>query len=110
MSTLSTHILDTTQGKPAAGVNILLERWENDEWHSVAQDQTNDDGRITAFTADPLLPGRYRMTADIGRWFAAAGREALYVTAQIDFQLTGASHYHLPFLISPFSWSTYRGS
>ncbi|MCI4183284.1 hydroxyisourate hydrolase, partial [Dickeya dianthicola] len=51
-----------------------------------------------------------RLTADIGRWFAAGNRDALYISAQIDVRLVDVGHYHLPFLISPWSWSTYRGS
>ncbi|MBX9445930.1 hydroxyisourate hydrolase [Dickeya chrysanthemi] len=110
MSTLSTHILDTALGRPAVGVDVVLERRVQDAWQPVAQRQTDNDGRITAFTPDPLPAGHYRLTADIGRWFAASQRDALYVSAQIDVRLGDAGHYHLPFLISPWSWSTYRGS
>ncbi|WP_107758647.1 hydroxyisourate hydrolase [Dickeya fangzhongdai] len=110
MSTLSTHILDTALGQPATGILVLLERRVHDSWQPVAQHRTNDDGRIASFTPDPLPAGHYRLTADIGRWFAAGNREALYVSAQIDVRLGDAGHYHLPFLISPWSWSTYRGS
>ncbi len=111
MSTLSTHILDIALGQPAAGVTVQLEQHEASGWRTLAEEVTNHDGRIAALTPEPLPAGRYRLTAMIGDWFSAAGRESLYVSAQIDF-ITGAAggHYHLPFLISPWSWSTYRGS
>ncbi|ADP11678.1 Transthyretin family protein [Erwinia sp. Ejp617] len=111
MSTISTHILDTARGKPAAGVAILLEHKSAAGWLPLAQGVTNADGRLGALTPQPLAAGRYRLTAAIGDYFAAAGREALYLSAQIDFVIAAnGGHYHLPFLISPWSWSTYRGS
>lgn len=111
MSTVSTHILDTALGKPAASVAITLEHQAATGWIKRASGVTNADGRCPDLTPELLLPGHYRLTAAIGDYFAADAREALYVTAQIDFVIaaTGA-HYHLPFLISPWSWSTYRGS
>lgn len=111
MSTLSTHILDIALGRPAAGVAVKLEREDGNGWQPLAEAATNDDGRIPAFTPQALPPGRYRLTAAIGDYFAAAGRESLYVSAQLDFVIGAAGgHYHLPFLIAPGSWSTYRGS
>nr|WP_256464656.1 hydroxyisourate hydrolase [Erwinia amylovora] len=111
VSTISTHILDTALGKPAAGVVIVLEQQSADGWRPLAQGVTNADGRFGDLTPQPLAAGSYRLTAAIGDYFAAAGREALYISAQIDFAIAApGSHYHLPFLISPWSWSTYRGS
>ncbi len=108
MSTLSTHILDISTGRPAQGVKVVLER----EGARVASGVTDNNGRIGELSAGPLAPGRYRLSADIGEWFAASGRETLYLSAQIDFAIREASdeHYHLPFLIAPGGWSTYRGS
>ncbi|GLW36322.1 hydroxyisourate hydrolase [Pectobacterium sp. B2J-2] len=111
MSTLSTHILDIAVGQPAVGVKVRLERQDDTRWSTVAEDVTNEDGRIAAFVNAPLPAGHYRLTAAIGDWFAEANRESLFVEAQIDFRLSASGgHYHLPFLISPWSWSTYRGS
>ncbi|KOC89604.1 hydroxyisourate hydrolase [Winslowiella iniecta] len=111
MSTITTHVLDTALGQPASGVAITLEQQHADRWQPVAQGQTDSDGRIKDLTPEPLATGHYRLTAAIGDYFAAGGRDALYITAQIDFIIpAGGSHYHLPFLISPWSWSTYRGS
>ncbi len=111
MSTITTHVLDTALGQPATGVTISLEKNSCEGWLAVAENVTDADGRIKDLTPEPLVPGHYRLTAKIGDYFAASGRDALYVSAQIDFTIpeTG-SHYHLPFLISPWSWSTYRGS
>ena len=107
MSTLSTHILDISTGKPAQGVTVHLER----EGEIMASGVTNVQGRIAAFV--PSLPaGRYRLVAEIGAWFRETGRDTLYPCAQIDF-VTGEAedeHFHLPFVIAPGGWSTYRGS
>lgn len=108
MSTLSTHILDISTGKPAVGVNVHLER----EGQQVASKVTDSNGRVGEFTADALTAGRYCLVAEIGEWFASNGRETLYVRAQIDVVIatTADEHFHLPFLIAPGGWSTYRGS
>ena len=99
MSTLSTHILDISTGKPAQGVRVYLEQ----DGVVLATAFTNAQGRITAFI--PFLPaGRYRLVAEIGAWFTETGRDTLYPCAQID------EHFHLPFVIAPGGWSTYRGS
>ena len=111
MSTITTHILDTALGKPAIGVAVSLELNSLAGWQLLVNGTTDSDGRISNLTPEPLVPGHYRLTAEIGTYFAAAGRDALYVSAQIDFMIAASgSHYHLPFLISPWSWSTYRGS
>ncbi|MGF6561256.1 hydroxyisourate hydrolase [Erwinia aphidicola] len=111
MSTITTHILDTALGKPAAGVTIALEQQGSEGWQPLASGVTNGDGRLSDLTPQPLAPGHYRLTAEIGDYFAADGRETLYVNAQINFVIAATgSHYHLPFVITPWSWSTYRGS
>lgn len=111
MSSLSTHILDTALGKPASGVALRLEQQTAQGWETLCEALTDADGRYNAFTPAPLSAGRYRLTAEIGLYFAQTLRETLYPTAQIDFVVAAdGGHYHLPFLISPWSWSTYRGS
>ncbi|MFP2684482.1 hydroxyisourate hydrolase [Enterobacter ludwigii] len=107
MSTLSTHILDISTGKPAQGVRVCLEQ----DGVVFATAFTNAQGRITAFI--PFLPaGPYRLVAEIGAWFTETGRDTLYPCAQIDFVTgeTADEHFHLPFVIAPGGWSTYRGS
>lgn len=111
MNTITTHILDTALGVPAQGVTVRLEQYQAQRWRGLTERQTDQDGRIRDLTPTPLAGGHYRLTADIGAWFAAHQRDTLYVIAQIEFTLPNdGGHYHLPFLISPWSWSTYRGS
>ncbi|MGU3521505.1 hydroxyisourate hydrolase [Enterobacteriaceae bacterium C23F] len=111
MSHISTHILDTSLGKPAAGVRIRLEKQTASGWLLIHEEKTNADGRIASMAEGDLAAGRYRLTADIGEWFTQTERETLYPQAQIDVVLPRAGdHYHLPFLIAPWGWSTYRGS
>ncbi len=111
MSQLSTHVLDTALGKPAVDVTIRLEYQFADGWEIIGEGRTDTDGRLKDLVSSPLAAGRYRLTAEIGLYFAATLRETLYPTAQIDFVIPeSGGHYHLPFLISPWSWSTYRGS
>lgn len=107
MSTLSTHILDISTGKPAEGVTVHLQQ----DGKTLATGVTNVQGRIAAFV--PSLPaGRYRLVAEIGVWFSDTGRETIYPCAHIEFVTgkTADEHFHLPFVIAPGGWSTYRGS
>jgi 5-hydroxyisourate hydrolase len=114
MSGISTHVLDTAMGKPAAGVPVRLERQESsDKWTPVASGQTNKDGRC-----GPLLPngevpkeGTYRLTFDTATYYAASGVEGLYPTVEVLFRVrSGESHFHIPLLLSPNGYTTYRGS
>lgn len=112
MTTLSTHILDLSSGTPASGVTVRLEYWQNPGWEILGRGQTDVHGRLTGLTSQPLTEGRYRLVAETGAWFAQRDLATLFPCAQIDFAL-GAQpdpHYHLPFLIAPGGWSTYRGS
>lgn len=108
MNTLSTHILDISTGKPAAGVSVSL--WQGGQCLATAA--TDSNGRISAFTAQPLEVGTYQLVAALGDWFTRDGRQSLYPRAQIDFIINqdNDGHFHLPFLIAPGGWSTYRGS
>ncbi|BAS35479.1 hydroxyisourate hydrolase [Klebsiella pneumoniae] len=108
MSTLSTHILDISTGTPAEGVTVSLSR----EGETLVTLVTNAQGRIATFSAAPLPAGSYCLTAETGAWFTRAGRESVFTRAQIDFVIGEAAddHFHLPFLIAPGGWSTYRGS
>lgn len=108
MNSLSTHILDISTGKPAAGVEVKLLR----EGQSQAVAVTDNNGRISDFVNGELSAGSYQLVAELGVWFARDGRQTLFVRAQIDFIIseTTDEHFHLPFLIAPGGWSTYRGS
>lgn len=111
MTRITTHILDTSLGKPAANVRIWLERVEGQNITLLSETQTDADGRAAKLTPEPVASGHYRLCADIGAYFTATGRETLYHSAIIDVVIDGEQdHYHLPLLISPYSYSTYRGS
>ena len=114
MSTLSTHILDTSRGRPAAGVGVKLEALNAGEgWAQLAQAQTDEEGRVKAFAlSEPQLSaGTYRLVFAIGEYFEALNQQTFYPEVAVSFRIEGGSeHYHVPLLISPFGYSTYRGS
>ncbi len=114
---LTTHVLDTTHGKPAAGMALRLYRAENNGHTLLAEKTTNDDGRCDAplLSEQSFVPGRYRLCFDAAPYFRAQGTDLpeppFLDTVTIDFGITdAAAHYHVPLLVSPFGYSTYRGS
>jgi 5-hydroxyisourate hydrolase len=114
MSAITTHVLDTSLGRPAAGVPVVLERRVSDHaWAMVGSGETDFDGRLrTLMAADaPLVPGTYRLIFDTLRYFDAVGVRAFYPSIAIMFEAAeGEAHYHVPVLVSPFGYTTYRGS
>jgi 5-hydroxyisourate hydrolase len=114
MSRISTHVLDTAKGKPAAGVPVSLERQESSgKWLSLALAQTDQDGRCGELLPDSatLVGGVYRLTFDTAKYFAACGVDGLYPAVEILFRVRGGeSHFHIPLLLSPNGYTTYRGS
>ena len=110
-SRVTTHVLDAVTGRPAADVAVLLERRGPDGWSSVAESRTDDDGRVGRFGPDVLDVGTYRVTFGVGDWFAGQGRETFYPEVVVSFTLADPdAHYHVPLLLSPYAFSTYRGS
>jgi 5-hydroxyisourate hydrolase len=115
MSLITTHILDIAQGKPAAGVAVVLEqRGDGDTWTELGRGTSNADGRVNSLLTDTaiLTPGVYRLRFATGPYFAAAGVRGLYPEVQVIIQLEPpvGLHYHIPLLLSPYGYSTYRGS
>jgi 5-hydroxyisourate hydrolase len=112
MSQLTTHILDTTKGKPAEGVIIVLLQQQTNEWIKITDGITNADGRISNFLQnDKLLePGVYKMKFETKEYFEKQGVQTFYPFVEIVFTITGNEHYHVPLLLNPFGYSTYRGS
>ena len=112
MSQVTTHILDTTVGKPAAGVTITLYAKEGQYWQKIARGITNTDGRIPdLIKTDAVLPlGTYKMNFDIKPYFDSLKTETFYPTVDIVFEIKATGHYHVPLLLNPFGYSTYRGS
>ena len=110
-SRVTTHVLDAVAGRPAAGVAVALEAAAGEAWTAVAQGLTDADGRVGDLGPAELAPGTYRVRFETGAWFAERGTAAFYPEVVIPFTLADASaHYHVPLLLSPFAFSTYRGS
>ena len=110
--TLSTHVLDATSGKPAARVGILLESFRDGGWTEVATGLTDGDGRLKDWLpADLPGVGTHRLLFDTGAYFTRMGVASFYPAVTITFVIDQANqHYHVPLLLSPFAYSTYRGS
>jgi hydroxyisourate hydrolase len=112
MSQLTTHILDTSLGKPAQNVSVILEQKQASLWNKIAEDVTNLDGRISnLLAADKILDkGIYRLIFDTQSYFKKQNIKTFYPSVTIEFEITDATHYHVPLLLNPFGYSTYRGS
>lgn len=106
MAHLTTHILDATAGTPAAGVDVTL---FDAAGGIVAAGDTDTDGRL-ALGPDVLPAGEYALRFGVGAYFAGRGVDAFYPRVEISFTVGDAAHYHVPLLLSPFAYSTYRGS
>ena len=110
MSQLTTHVLDTTLGRPAAGVPVSLAALSDGSWEVLGSGVTDDDGRARSLGPAEVPVGRYRFTFDTAAYFAGTGRTAFYPEVVVVFDVVDAGHYHVPVLLSPFAYSTYRGS
>jgi 5-hydroxyisourate hydrolase len=112
MSAITTHVLDVSRGRPAHGIAVVLERVGAPPSTTLARATTDADGRVKAFTPTPSLqPGTYRLTFEVGSYFSAAGVEAFFPRVVVEFDVRDpAQPYHVPLLLSPFGFSTYRGS
>jgi 5-hydroxyisourate hydrolase len=114
MSGITTHVLDTSRGRPAAGVPVTLEVQSADgAWKSLGRGATDADGRLRDLlpAVAPLARGTYRLTFDTEAYFRAQSAESFYPRVEVVFTVRDpAQHYHVPLLLSPFGYSTYRGS
>ena len=114
MSGITTHVLDTARGRPAAGVPIVLEvKDAGGEWREIGRGETDADGRAKALLHEgfALAEGQYRLTFDTETYFAAGGAQGFYTEVVVSFVVRDAgAHYHVPLLLSPYGYSTYRGS
>lgn len=111
-SPITTHVLDTARGAPAAGVAVVLERAGGGAVTEIARGVTDDDGRIgDLLEPGRLEPGEYRLSFAVGEYFASHGVESFYPRASVEFLVKDpTAHYHVPLLLSPYGYSTYRGS
>ena len=113
MSRITTHVLDTSLGEPAEGVVVALVRLEaDDRVVPVGHGVTDGDGRVAPLAApEKASPGVYRLTFDTTAYFARTHRESFYPRIEVTFHVTEDSeHYHVPLLLSPYGYTTYRGS
>jgi len=106
MTGVTTHVLDTARGRPACGVPVRLEAPDG----SVAEAVTDDDGRVTDLGPATTQRGTYRLVLDTATYFAETGQQGFYPEVVIVFEVTEPGHHHVPLLLSPFAYSTYRGS
>lgn len=112
MSQITTHVLDTARGRPAQGVPVLLERAAGkSSWKKLSRGVTDADGRVAVLLAEGIVlaPGTYRMTFDTGAYFRASKTKGFYPVVKVVFTLE-TGRCHIPLLLSPFGYSTYRGS
>lgn len=110
MSQVTTHVLDAAFGTPAVGVGVTFDRQTHDGWSEIASGATDADGRISELGADRLQAGVYRLTFATGDYFDATRRPAFYPEVALTFRVSGTERYHVPLVLSPFAYSTYRGS
>lgn len=111
MSAITTHILDTAEGRPAPGVPVRLEGRKGDDWHLLAEVATDADGRARDLGPERVEAGTYRLIFGTATYFAAMDRRAFYPEVDVVFEIHDSEqHYHVPLLLSPYGYSTYRGS
>jgi 5-hydroxyisourate hydrolase len=113
-SLLTTHVLDTARGAPAAGIRVVLDRETAPAaWTRLAEGKTDADGRCRTLlpAGATLVPGAHRLVFDLAPYFAAQGTASFWREVTVEFLVRDASaHHHVPLLVSPFGYSTYRGS
>jgi 5-hydroxyisourate hydrolase len=114
MATITTHILDTSRGRPAAGVSVTLERrqearGEGRTFVAVSTAVTDDDGRVKTLTESGVPAGVYRLTFEVAAYFEQQGIETFYPYVQVVFTVKDGPH-HVPLLLAPHGYGTYRGS
>lgn len=113
MSAITTHVLDTSKGRPAAGVPVELETRDGGTWRHIGRGVTDADGRLRTLMPSeaPLVSGVYRLVFDTAHYFHAANETAFYPRVVVEFNIVdGQQHYHVPLLLNPFGYTTYRGT
>jgi|SRR5579883_951318 len=113
MSPITTHVLDTARGLPAMGVPVRLEQRKSpDRWQLLGEGRTDSDGRVKDLLPDqfPLENGLYRLTFNTDAYFQTLKAKTFFPVVEICFEVSDKRHHHVPLLLSPFGYSTYRGS
>ena len=113
-SPITTHVLDTAQGQPVANIHVVLEVQRTQKsWETVGEGRTDTNGRINNFLieTESMSPGTYRLTFNVSPYFQSQDVDSFYSVIPIVFTLDDPNaHYHVPLLLSPYGYSTYRGS
>jgi len=108
---ITTHVLDTSRGAPASGLSVRLDFRRKDEWVTIGRAKTDFNGRVTSFTSAPFAAGTYRLIFETGAFHKANGVSPFFPEVTVMFEVeSGTAHYHVPLLLSPFGYSTYRGT
>jgi 5-hydroxyisourate hydrolase len=112
MSGITSHVLDTTLGKPAEGIEVTLEiACEDSGWAGIGKGTTNADGRVADLSEGETRPGHYRISFGVADYFERFKTDSFYPVVRIEFEISDPSqHFHVPLLLNPFGYSTYRGS
>jgi hydroxyisourate hydrolase len=113
MITITTHVLDTAHGRPAAGLAVTLSVRGGERWTELARAKTGADGRVPNLVPaqSPVTPGTvFRLSFDVEEYFAAQGTTTFYPSVDVVFRPQEDAHHHVPLLVSPFGYTTYRGS
>ncbi|MEO5890768.1 MAG: hydroxyisourate hydrolase [Ferruginibacter sp.] len=111
MIQITTHVLDTSKGKPAWGIAVVLYEQIAHEWFEIAKGSTNNEGRLMNLLPEDeeLKLGIYKLAFDVKTYFSSDDIQTFYPVVEITFEINTISPYHIPLLISPFGYSTYRG-
>lgn len=109
-SHVTTHVLDTVRGMPAAGIAVQLSARDGADWRTLADGVTDDDGRVRQLGPEHLDAGTYRLRFETGEYFAASDTKTFHPEVLITFNVENERHVHVPLLLSPYAYSTYRGS
>lgn len=107
-SPITTHVLDTSLGRPAQGIEVRL--YQGGESEPIAAGTTDGDGRVTDLLSGSIEAGMYRLRFETGEYFRTQGHETFYPYVEVSFDASASEHYHVPLLVSAFGFSTYRGS
>ena len=112
MSQITTHILDISRGRPAENITVALFFQQGENWRQIALNSSDGNGRVAdLLSAEAVVePGIYRLRFETRAYFEQSGISTFYPYVEVHFNIAGTEHYHIPLLISPFGYSTYRGS
>lgn len=109
-SPITTHVLDTALGRPAAGVPLILAKGDGSGWRTIGRGETDADGRCRTLMKGALRRGTYRLTFGVSAYFKKTRQSAFYPSVSVVFAVRDSRHHHVPLLLSPWGYSTYRGS